>query len=237
MAVTPRLVAVVLADSTLRESLCRAIRVEGHRAAPFEDGASVSAAREAPSLLIIELGLPGLDGAGICHALRQRVPSLAVIAVTSREAALDSAHALGIQADEYLAQPFSVREALVRIKVLLRRIGLVPGSAHAWEDRPLMLGALTVDPVRLFAHWNGQDAGLTVTEFLLLHALVRRAGVVKTREELMQDVFPDHAASTDLIDTHIKRLRQRLERLEPRFDALESVHGAGYRYRTGKATR
>jgi two-component system response regulator ChvI len=186
---------------------------------------------------MIELGLPGLDSAGVCRSVRQRVPTLAVIAVTSGEGALESALALGVQADEYLAQPFSVREALVRIKVLLRRVGQIPGVAHAWEDRPLMLGALTVDPVRLFAHWNGQDAGLTVTEFLLLQSLVRRAGVVKTREELMQEVFPDHAASSDLIEMHIKRVRQRLERLEPRFDAIESVHGAGYRYRTGKATQ
>jgi DNA-binding response OmpR family regulator len=233
MAVAPRLVAVVMADETLRESLCRAIRVDGHRATPFADGDAVLASRDDPSIVIVEPGLPGLDSGELCRRLRERSASLGVVAVVASEEALDAMRP-GVPADEYMAQPFSVREILLRVKALLRRVTLVPGAPLAWEDRPLMLGPLTVDPVRLTAQWNGTDAGLSVTEFMLLHALVRRAGVVKTRDQLMQEVFPDHAAVTDLIETHTRRVRERFERIDPRFDALEPVHGAGYRYRTGK---
>jgi len=238
MISTPRLVSVVLADETLRESICRAIRVETHKAVPFGDGnaAVESTVRTPPDLAIVELGIQGSDGAELCRRLRERSPTMALILVASREQALDQAMSLGIRADEYMAKPFSVREIVSRVKVLLRRIGLVPGATYAWEDRPLTVGPLTVDPLRLTAHWNGQDVGLTVTEFFLLHALVRRTGVVKTREQLMQEAFPDHAASGDrLIDTHIARLQQRFAPLEPRFDALEGVHDAGYRYRAGRA--
>jgi two-component system response regulator ChvI len=233
MTTAPRLVAVVMGDDTLRESLCRAIRVDGHRATPFSHGDAVLASRDEPSLAIVELGSTGIDAPPLCRRLRERAVPPAIIAVVSSEEALDAARE-GVPADEFLAQPFSVREVLLRVKALLRRAALVPGAPLAWEDRPLMLGPLTVDPVGLTAQWNGKDAGLTVTEFMLVHALVRRAGVVKTRDQLMQEVFPDHAAVTELIETHIRRIRERFERIDPRFDALEQVHGAGYRYRTGK---
>jgi two-component system response regulator ChvI len=236
MTVIPRLVSVVLNDETLRESLSRAIRVEGHRAAAFADGASAwgeASTRDTPALAIIEIGIPG--GEELCRRYRDWSPSMAIVVVLESEEALERAEEMGLSADDYLAKPFSVREVVSRVKVLVRRVGLVPGAAHAWEDRPLMLGALTVDPVRLTAHWNGQDVGLTVTEFMLMHALVRRTGVVKTREQLMQEAFPDHAAGADrMIDAYIKRLQQRFLRVDPRFDALEGVHDAGYRYRTGR---
>ena len=231
----PRLVIVALADETLRESVTRAIRGEGHRAVALVEGSAPGGARDLPALAIVELGIAQTEGIELARRLRERWPSMALILVTRDEQALDAALDLDLRADEYLAKPFSVRELLSRVKALVRRVGLIPGAAHAWEDRPLTLGPLTVDPLRLTAQWNGRDVEVTVTEFFLMHALVRRAGVVRTREQLMQETFPDHAAGSDrIIDAHMQRIERRFLRLDSRFDALEGVHGAGYRYRTGR---
>ena len=121
---------------------------------------------------------------------------------------------------------------MVRIMVLLRRAGLTGGETLAWEDRPVTLGPLTLDPLRLTARWNDTDVGLSVTEFFVMQALARRAGVVKTRDQLMQDTFPGRTSSADgIIDRVITRLQQKFEAVEPGFDNLEGVHGAGFRYR------
>lgn len=238
MTVVPRLVIVALGEETLRESVCRAIGVEGHRAIPVSAGSSpieTSARGEAPALAIVEVGTADLDATEWCRRFRDRSPSAALVLVVSGEEALDAAMSGALRADDWLAKPFSLKELLLRVRLLVRRAGLAPGVTSAWEDRPLMLGPLTVDPLRLSAHWNGQDAGLTVTEFLLLDALVRKAGVVRTREQLVQETFPDHGAGSDrMIEAHVRRIQQRFVGLDARFDALEGVHGAGYRYRTGR---
>ena len=235
MSGVPRLVMVALADETLRESVSRAIRCDGHRATALLNAGAIGAASELPSLAIVELGEQQRDGVELGRRLRERWPSVALVLVTGDEHVLDAALDSDLRADEYLAKPFSVRELLSRVKVLVRRAGLMPGAAHAWEDRPLTLGPLTVDPLRLTAHWNGRDVELTVTEFFLMHALVKRAGVVRTREQLMQETFPDHAAGSDrIIDAHMQRIERRFLRVDSRFDALEGVHGAGYRYRSGR---
>jgi two-component system response regulator ChvI len=232
-----RLVFVVLSDETLRESVCRAIRLENHRAMAFGDAAAAldGASRGGPDVVIVEAAL---DGEGrLRQELRKRSPAMSTILITPRHDE-GEAGGEGAAADDRLAMPFTIKEILARLKVLVRRAGLTANATHAWEDRPLTLGPLTVDPLRLSAQWSGHDLGLTVTEFFLLHSLVSRAGVVKTRDQLMQEAFPDRAVAADrTVEMHMKRIQEKFERLEPRFDALEGVHGAGYRYRTGRAVK
>jgi DNA-binding response OmpR family regulator len=239
MASPSRIVGVVEKEDTLRESIHRALGAEGLRAQAFADGAAAAEAfrGKAPDLAILGSDAPTTGGFDLCRQLRARVPSLPIIVVTPRAEEIDQALANELRADDYLSKPFSIRELMVRVTALLRRAALTGNEPLAWEDRPLALGPLTADPLRLTAHWGGRDVGLTVTEFFILRALVSRAGVVKTRDQLTQEAYPAHGSGDRAIDGHIVRIRQKFEAVEPGFDAIEGVHGAGYRYRSGASSK
>jgi DNA-binding response OmpR family regulator len=232
----PSQVSVVDEDETLREAICRAIRVEKHRAIAYGDGAAAREAfeRTLPECVVLSLSIQGTDGRELCRWLRQRSPQLPIVAVVRRENDMEDVLALNLGADDYIAKPFSINELWPRLKVLIRRAGLTGMEPLAWEDRPLTLGALSVDPLRLAVRWTDKPVPLTVTEFFVLQSLVGRVGVVKTREQLMQDAFPGRNASEGTIDRVVKHLQQKFEAVEPGFDNVEGVHGAGYRYRAAR---
>jgi two-component system response regulator ChvI len=236
MPVPSRHVAVVDEDETLREAICRAIRLEQHRAVAYGDGTAASEAfeRVLPDCAVISLSISGVTGAALCRRLRERSPSMPIVAVVRREDDLDAVLGQDLLADDYMAKPFSIKELWPRLRVLIRRAGLTGGEPLAWEDRPLTLGPLTLDPVRLAARWNDKPVPLTVTEFFVMQSLVGRVGVVKTRDHLLQDAFPGRSAADGVVDRIIKRIQQKFELLEPGFDNLEGVHGAGYRYRAAR---
>jgi DNA-binding response OmpR family regulator len=240
MGAPTRLVAVVEREDTLRESICRALGVEGFGAQGYADGAAAADAftRPAlPDLAILGVDVPSTGGLELCRLLREREPALPVIMVTEREEQLDEPAIVSSGADDHLPKPFSIKELMARVTVLLRRASLTGAETLAWEDRPLTLGPLTVDPLRLSAHWSGKPLHLTVTEFFILHALVRRAGIVKTRDQLLREAYPGRASAERIVENHIRRIRQKFETLDRAFDALEGVHGAGYRYRAGAGPR
>jgi two-component system response regulator ChvI len=115
--------------------------------------------------------------------------------------------------------------------VLLRRASLTPAAPATGDDAIVTVGDLVLDPLRLSATWRNAAVPLTVTEFLLLLALARRPGIVKTRDQLMEAAYPERVSVTDrTIDSHIKRIRRKFESADRTFNALESVYGAGYRY-------
>jgi two-component system response regulator ChvI len=184
-----------------------------------------------PDLVILDIGLPRVDGLELCRRLRARSESVPIIFVTSREEEFDRVLGLEIGADDYLCKPFSMRELMARVKVLLRRAAL-PATAEVQDaDRPVIEGHLVLDPLRLTATWKGSPIPLTVTEFLLLQTLARRPGVVKTRDQLMDAAYPDRVSVSDrTIDSHIKRIRRKFQAADPSFDAIAGVYGAGYRY-------
>jgi two-component system OmpR family response regulator len=232
-----RLVSIVETEDTLRESVCRALRLDDLRA---EGHATPAAGREAMAKTLPDLAVVNVDAAGgadLCRELRARSAKTPIVAVTGRDADVQALLDAGVPADDFLPKPFSLKELQARVKVLLRRASLTGAETLAWEDRPLTLGPLTVDPLRLSAQWGGRDLALTVTEFFMLHSLVRRAGVVKTRDQLLQDAFPGRSVDGGIVESHIGRIRRRIEHLEPDFDALEGVHGAGYRYRAGPSVK
>jgi two-component system response regulator ChvI len=237
MNASPRLVSIVEDEETIREAVCFALRREGFRVEPHADGLSAWEAwsQALPDLAILDIGLPRLDGLELCRRLRGRSDRLPIIFVTSREEEFDRVLGLEIGADDYLCKPFSMRELIARVRVLLRRASLSAADVPAAPDA-VTAGALTLDALRLSASWHGTNVPLTVTEFLLLQALARRPGVVKTREQLMDEAYPDRVSVSDrTIDSHVKRIRRKLQAIDPGFDAIEGVYGAGYRYRDEKA--
>ena len=229
-----RLIAVVEDEETIREAMLFALRREGYRAeavrrrprrvgrrssAPFPIWRSSTSACRVSTAWI---------SAAACAALSESLP---IVFVTSREDEFDRVLGLEIGADDYICKPFSMRELMARVKVLLRRAALVPGSPVSTAERAVTIGELVLDPLRLTAVWKGTPVPLTVTEFLLLLALARRPGIVKTREQLMEEVYPDRVAVSDrTIDSHVKRIRRKFESIDRTFIAVEGVYGAGYRY-------
>ena len=232
-----RRIAVVEDEETIREGICLALRRDGYLPAPFDDGLTAWAAleRDLPDLVVLDIGLPRMDGLDVCRRLRARSATLPIIFVTSREEEFDRVLGLEIGADDYLCKPFSMRELMARIKVLLRRAA-PPEATRTDDDAPIVVGGLTVDPLRLSASWRGTPVPLTVTELLLLQALVRRPGIVKNREQLMDEAYPGHVSVSDrTIDSHIKRIRRKFSVVDPAFDGIDGVYGAGYRYRQNPA--
>lgn len=228
----PRRVAVVEDEETIREGVCFALRREGYEPQPFDDGLTAweSLDRDCPDLAILDIGLPRMDGLDLCRRLRTRSERLPIIFVTSREDEFDRVLGLEIGADDYLCKPFSMRELMARVKVLLRRSSYVDHVREP-EDRSIALGDLEMDPVRLRVVWKGRTVPLTVTEFLLLQSLVFRPGAVKTREQLMDAAYPDRVSVSDrTIDSHVKRIRRKFAEIDRGFAGIEGVYGAGYRY-------
>jgi two-component system response regulator ChvI len=235
MPADSRLIAVVEDEETIREAMCFALRREGHRTEAYGDGGLAwdAFARALPDLAVLDIGLPRMDGLELCRRLRSRSEALPIIFVTSREDEFDRVLGLEIGADDYLCKPFSMRELMARVKVLLRRSAL-SGGASAADDPLVVVGGLVLDPRMLTAVWHGRNVPLTVTEFLLILALARRPGVVKTRDQLMDDASSDSVTVSDrTIDSHIKRSRRKFQALDPAFAGIEGVYGAGYRYRPG----
>jgi two-component system response regulator ChvI len=228
-----RIVAVVEDEETIREAVSVALRKEGHRAETYGDGQDAWTAFAAglPDLVILDIGLPRVDGLELCRRLRGRSETLPIIFVTSREEEFDRVLGLEIGADDYLCKPFSMRELMARVKVLMRRASLSAGGQAGGSEQLVRAGHLVLDPLRLSVTWKGTPVRLTVTEFLLLQALASRPGVVKSRSQLMDEAYPDQLAVSDrTIDSHVKRIRRKLQIADPAFGEIEAVYGAGYRF-------
>ena len=233
MALETRRVAVVEDEDTIREGISVALRREQYGADAFADGQSAWDAfqRALPDLAILDIGLPRMDGLELCRRLRALSERLPIIFVTSREEEFDRVLGLEIGADDYLCKPFSMRELMARVKVLLRRASFSADGDRAPADQPLDVGDLRVDPVRLQVSWKRAVVPLTVTECLLVQALAKRPGAVLTREQLMEHAYPDRTSVSDrTIDSHVKRIRRKFLAIDPAFGRIEGVYGAGYRY-------
>lgn len=223
-------VAVVDDEDNLRETLAFALRREGYPVELFAHGGEAWEAfrRRLPGLVILDILMPEMDGLELCRRIRSISETIPIIFLTSRDEEFDRVLGLEIGADDYLCKPFSMRELLARVKVLFRRAAL----EAAPKEAPLRVGDLELDLQRYTVKWKGQPVSLTVTEFMMLHALVRHPGHVKSRKQLHQDGYPHDAyVSERTIDSHIKRLRRKFEEVDAGFDRIETMYGLGYRYR------
>ncbi len=230
----PETIAVVEDEEGIRESVSFALRREGWDVETWADGAEAWEAfhRKLPDLAVLDIVMPRMDGLELCRRLRARSESLPIIFVTSRDEELDRILGLELGADDYLCKPFSVRELVARIRVLFRRAALARAPVgEETGEKPLRVGSLELDLQRYHVRWKGKPVNLTLTEFMMLRALARRPGFVKTRAQLTREGYPhDTYVSERTIDSHIKRLRRKLEEADPSFRGIETVHGVGYRY-------
>jgi len=231
-------IAVVDDEEAIRETVGFALRRESYRVETFPDGRAAWDVfqRTLPDLVVLDILMPRLDGLELCRRLRAKSEALPIIFLTSRDEELDRVLGLELGADDYLCKPFSVRELVARVRVLLRRaaLGREPGPAALADT--LRLGVLTLDFDRHQARWKDVVVPLTVTEFRVLAALARRPGHVKSRRQLLEQGYPHDAyVSERTVDSHVKRLRAKFVAVDPGFSAIDTVHGIGYRYREDQA--
>jgi DNA-binding response OmpR family regulator len=228
-------VAVVDDEENIRETVGFALRREGYPVELYATGLEAWRAfqQKLPGLVILDIIMPEMDGLELCRKIRGLSESTPIIFLTSRDDELDRVLGLEIGADDYLCKPFSMRELLARVKVLFRRAALDQQPApKAPADAPVRHGELELDLQRYTVRWKAEPVSLTVTEFMMLHALIRYPGHVKTRKQLHQDGYPHDAYVSDrTIDSHIKRVRRKFEEADATFDRIETVYGLGYRWK------
>ena len=178
-----------------------------------------------PDLLVLDLMLPDVSGTEICRRLRAdpELEHLPVIMLTAKADEVDRVVGLELGADDYVTKPFSPRELTLRVRAVLRR-----RAPAARPGRTLVHGPLRIDPERHRCDVEGREVALTAKEFDLLRCLMERPGRVMTRDQLLDDVWgTDIAVTSRTIDTHLKRLR---EKLGPASELIETVRGVGYRF-------
>jgi two-component system response regulator ChvI len=186
-----------------------------------------------PNLAIFDIKMPRMDGMELLRRLRQK-SDLPVIFLTSKDDEIDELFGLKMGADDFIRKPFSQRLLVERVKAVLRRAGAREMAAKTTgpQTKSLERGQLVMDQERHTCTWKGEPVTLTVTEFLILHALAQRPGVVKSRDSLMDAAYDEQVYVDDrTIDSHIKRLRKKFKAVDIEFDMIETLYGVGYRFR------
>ena len=226
-------------DRNILTTLSIALQAEGFATRVYSDGEAALAAliQNPPDLAVFDIKMPRMDGMELLRQLRAR-SDMPVIFLTSKDEEEDEEAGLALGADDYIAKPFSQRLLLARIRAILRRAGPIaehPSEEGAPRDPSaggmIERGRLLMDPARHKVTWDGNPVALTVTEFLILEALAARPGVIKSRNQLMDGAYPDDVFVDDrTVDSHIKRLRRKFRAVDPEFDAIATLYGAGYSF-------
>jgi DNA-binding response OmpR family regulator len=221
-------VLVVDDEPIVREVVVRYLERDGHRAleAADVDSARDALRRHSPSLVVLDLMLPGGDGFELCREIRAQT-EVPVIMLTARTEEADRIVGLELGADDYVTKPFSPRELTARVRTVLRR-----AAPPSTRDRRLVFGELELDAASREVLVNGTLVQLTAKEFDLLEQLTRHPRQVFSRRQLMELVWGYEAAyDTGTVTVHVRRLREKIEAdpANPRW--IETVWGIGYRFR------
>jgi two-component system response regulator ChvI len=228
-------VALVDDDRNILTSVSMVLEAEGFDVRTYTDGATALTAlsQSEPDLAIVDIKMPRMDGMELLRRLRLK-SDMPVIFLTSKDEEIDEVIGLRMGADDYVKKPFSQRLLVERIRAVLRRREATADNLaeRAEADKVLRRGKLEMDPLRHTTLWDDQPVTLTVTEFLILHALAQRPGFVKSRDQLMDAAYDDQVYVDDrTIDSHIKRIRKKFRQVTDDFNSIETLYGVGYRYR------
>ena len=228
-------IALVDDDRNILTSVSIALEAEGYRIMTYTDGASAldGFKTSPPDLAILDIKMPRMDGMETLRRLRQK-SDLPVIFLTSKDEEIDELFGLKMGADDFIRKPFSQRLLVERVKAVLRRANAREAAAKSPtpQTKSLERGQLVMDQERHTCTWKGEPVTLTVTEFLILHSLAQRPGVVKSRDSLMDSAYDEQVYVDDrTIDSHIKRLRKKFKAVDDDFDMIETLYGVGYRFR------
>lgn len=231
MSDVPARVLIVEDEARIADLVKTALEREGYVCEVARDGpAGLAAARSGrPDLIILDWMLPGLDGLGVCRAVRAEA-DVPIMMLTARDQEADTVLGLEVGADDYMTKPFGIAELRARVRALLRRVRR--GEAHAGAAEVLEAGPVRLDLGRHQVQVRGKAVELTATEFGLLEFLVRSPGQVFSRDQLLDRVWGyAHAGYGRTVDSHMTRLRKKVE-VEPKDpEWLLTVRGVGYKFR------
>lgn len=234
----PRLkhIAIVEDEAAIRENYAEVLRAQGYQVQTYANRATATQAFtiKLPQLVILDIGLEQEYDGGftLCQWLRSISETLPIIFLTARDNDVDTVSGLRIGADDYLTKDISLPHLTARIAAIFRRLEVQHKPTK--EDHLLINGQLTIDSQRMTVKWQESYVDLTITEFWMVHALIKTPGHVKNRQQLMQDskIFVDDSTIT----SHIKRIRKKFMQIDAHFDCIETVYGMGYRWNEPKPT-
>lgn len=182
-------------------------------------------------LLILDLMLPGMEGLEVCRRLRAQTNYTPILMLTARSSELDRVLGLEVGADDYLTKPFSIRELLARVKAILRRVEVLSGAAPAAVQKVIRAGDLTIDVDMRKVTLGERGVELTAKEFALLLQFAQHPGKVYTRSQLLDLVWNyGHDGYEHTVNSHINRLRAKIERDPARPEYIRTVWGVGYKF-------
>jgi two-component system OmpR family response regulator len=224
-------IVIVEDDKDIRENYIDLFARQGYAVKGYADKQSAEKAFKGnlPDLVILDIGLDDEPDGGfdLCRQLRTESSLLPIIFLTARDADIDQVSGLRLGADDYLTKDISLHQLLARVSSLFRRVDAIRDNSS--NDKTVEVAQLALNMDRLEAQWASKDLGLTVTEIWILNSLVQHPGHVKSRDQLMKaaDTYVDGGTIT----SHIKRLRKKFLAVDSEFDLIESVYGAGYRWK------
>lgn len=219
-------------EESYRDPLTYLLRREGYDVVPVATGLDAIERFDdaGADLVLLDLMLPGMSGTDVCRQLRQR-SDVPVIMLTAKDGEIDKVVGLEIGADDYVTKPYSSRELLARIHAVLRRRGR---PADRVDDDILEAGPVRMDPERHVVEVHGEPVAFPLKEFELLEVLLRNAGRVLTRGQLIDRVWgADYVGDTKTLDVHVKRVRAKIEADPAHPTLLTTVRGLGYKIADG----
>jgi two-component system response regulator ResD len=215
-------------DRAIRELVVHHLERDGFSALEASDGqTALRLARDGVGLIVLDIGLPGIDGFDIARTLRREGSTTPIVMVTARADEVDRVVGFELGADDYVVKPFSPREVVARVRAIIRRSGM----KNEPEAALLRFGRLEIDRAAREARIDGRDVGLKPREYELLVVLATNAGVALSRSTLLERIWGyDFDGDERTVDVHVRRLRMRLVE-QFRLDAcLHTVHGFGYKF-------
>lgn len=225
-----RTIAIVEDEPAIRDNYAEALRRQGYEVDTYDRRQTAFSAfqQRLPDLAIIDIGLADEPEGGfdLCRDLRALSDKVPIIFLTARDNELDTVSGFRLGADDYLTKDIGLTHLQARIAALFRRLELM--KTPAVDEDLIIQGRLKLDGARMTVTYEELPVALTVTEFWLVHALIRYVGHVKSREQLMQaaNIYVDE----DTISSHIKRIRKKFQVVSSDFSAIETVYGLGYRW-------
>ena len=190
-----------------------------------------SAVRSRPDVVLLDLMLPKMDGLSVCKELRQKAPQMPILMLTAKDDVVDKVLGLEMGADDYITKPFSLRELEARIKSVLRRSRAAAASSEGEDETPIVRGALRIDPVRREVTIANRHVDLTPKEFDLLRLFAANPGRVFPRKYLLEKIWDYSYEGYDrTIDSHINRLRAKVEQNPDNPQLVLTVWGIGYKF-------
>ena len=222
-------------DKNILASISMLLENEGYKVSTFSDGESGLKAilENSPDIAVVDIKMPRLDGIELLKKLR-RTSNMPVIFLTSKDTEIDELLGLKVGADDYITKPFSQNILMERIRILIKRTELknIKKKDNIDDRNSIKEGNIFLDTEKYMCKWKNKTINLTVTEFLLIKSLVKNAGAVKSRDQLIVSAFGEDKENIDdrSIDHHFKRIRKKFKIADNNFNSIVTIYGGGYKF-------